>query len=87
MTDIPPHGRFRDSQNPEEMPPPKSAYDLYMMARKQHADVTLWFTDDICPICRMPIYTDGNFKWCKRGCKNHGDQPGTYAGLQEDYFK
>jgi len=25
MTDIPPHGRFRDSQNPEEMPPPKSA--------------------------------------------------------------
>jgi len=71
----------------DNIPPPKSAYDLYMEARRKHAGVTMWFTDDICPICRMPIYTDGNFKWCKRGCKNHGDQPGTYAGLQEDYIR
>jgi hypothetical protein len=68
-----------------DIPPPKSAYELYMMARKKHADVSLWFTDDICPICRMPIYTDGKTKWCKKGCG--GNQPGTYSKLQEDYIR
>ena len=69
----------------DNIPPPKSAYDLYMEARKQHVDVTLWFTDETCPLCRMPIYTDGKTKWCKMGCG--GNQPGTYSKLQEDYIR
>jgi len=68
-----------------DIPPPKSAYDLYMEARKKHADVSLWFTDDICPICRMPIYTDGKQTWCTEGCMRY--KPGTYSKLQEDYIR
>ena len=65
--------------------PPKSAYDLFMEARLRHAGVTMWFTDDICSICHMPIFTDGKQTWCNEGCKRN--QPGTYSKLQEDYIR
>jgi hypothetical protein len=87
MTDTPPHGRFRDSQNPEEMPPPKSPYDLYMEARRKHAGVTIWFIEEDCPVCKTTIFTDGTYKWCGHGCTNTKNSPGTYSKLQEDYIR
>jgi hypothetical protein len=56
-----------------------------MEARRKHDGVNMWFTDEICSICNMPIYTDGKTEWCGKGCKRN--QPGTYAGLQEDYMR
>ena len=65
---------------PENIPPPKSAEELLALRNR-----TIWFTDDICHLCRMPIFTDGKTKWCKKGCG--GNQPGTYSKFQEDYIR
>jgi hypothetical protein len=62
---------------------PKTAYELLMEKQRKHPDITMWFTEDVCPKCGKDIYTDGKTKWCSPDCRT----PGTYAGLQEDYIR
>ena len=63
--------------------PPRSAYDLLMEKQRLHPDITIWFTEDVCPACGKDIYTDGKTRWCSPDCR----VPGTYAGLQRDYMR
>lgn len=67
--------------------PPHSAYELYMEARIKRGDVSMWFINDVCPVCNKPVYTDGMTFWCDEGCKNNGTWQGIYSKLQEDSIR
>jgi hypothetical protein len=61
-------------------PAPKSeaGYDAMMEKKKEHPDITMWFTDQDCDLCGSAIFTDGKVYWCKKGCPNDGKR-----GLQD----
>jgi len=72
-----------DSKHTDNFHPPRSAHDLLMEKQRLHPDITIWFTEDVCPVCKKDIYTDGKTRWCSPDCR----VPGTYSKLQEDYIR
>jgi hypothetical protein len=62
---------------------PKTAYEILMEKKKLHPDITMWFTEQHCPECECPVFTNGVLLWCKEGCINNGKR----KPEDKDYMK